>query len=76
MTNRRSIDYGPVGPGLTQHLESLRANLSPEKMLVMAKLLGRTVAIDGDSDQQRIGRLIDRAITAYFRKKYPESQDA
>jgi hypothetical protein len=65
------IDYGPIEPEMAGVLEGLRRSMPSERRLVMAKLLARTVAADGDPAERTIGLVIDQAITDYFRGRYP-----
>lgn len=66
------VDYGPAPQELVDSLERLRLQVNSEKRLVMAKLLARTVRIDGSVEEREIASIIDSAVTAYFRNKYPE----
>ncbi len=66
------IDYGPIPPGLKEVLENIRRTMLPEKRLLMAKLLARTVATDGDDETQKgLAVTVDAVITVYFRERYP-----
>lgn len=66
------VDYGPAPQELVTLLEGLRLQMNSEKRLVMMKLLARTVKADGDTEEQKVASSIDLAVTAHFKKKYPE----
>jgi len=66
------VDYGTASQELVDSLEGLRLQMNPEKRLLVAKLLARTVRTDGSVEEREVASIIDSAVTAYFRKKYPE----
>lgn len=68
----QQIDYGPASPELVAMMEKMRQTLPPERRLLMAKLLGRTVATDGDDAERTTGALVDQTVTAFFQNRDSE----
>ena len=63
------IDYGPAPADVVALLETMRRTLSPERRLLMVKLLSRTVAADGDDVERATGEMVDQLITEFFKAK-------
>ncbi|MCX6752026.1 MAG: hypothetical protein NTZ87_00785 [Candidatus Nomurabacteria bacterium] len=70
---KEEIDYGPVGPELARVLKKMRETMSPDQLLILAKLIARTVATDGNEQEKIIGHAVDEIITAHFHEKFSPS---
>lgn len=72
---RTPIDFGDAAPpAMVRLIEQFRGTVDPERRLLMIKFFARSVALDGDGQEQLLGSLIDTTVTCYFLARYPEGK--